>query len=100
MTPEGLTVTSMPIDSVDAALHPLTVDVEKTLLRHQRRFLSYLERRVGSRAEAEEILYLAAVAPGAAAGGCLGSMPSRCRSSAAAAEASVPGGGSYQPGSP
>lgn len=42
-----------PADDVDA---PLTADVVATLVAHHRDFLAFVQRRVGDRAQAEEIL--------------------------------------------
>lgn len=55
LVPYSPGMTAMPRSAEDA-LRPLTPDVEKALLTNQRRFLHFLEGRVGSRALAEEIL--------------------------------------------
>lgn len=54
---------SMPADTDPEldALHPLTPPMEAVLVRNHARFLGFLQRRVGSRAAAEELLQSALV---------------------------------------
>ena len=57
-----------PSGSPDTATRAVTPDVVKTLVENHRRFLAFLERRVGSREVAEDILQDAFVRGLAAAG--------------------------------
>ena len=46
----------MPDETPEQALAPMTANVARTLVENHRAFLAFLERRVGSRAIAEDIL--------------------------------------------